>query len=89
MDRWRASAPADQVRDVRAAMRQAFGDWMECIGHKHELHDLARWCPRGMVMPRDAARAASVAAGELAVICATWPRTIDAALSRVGSGLRG
>jgi hypothetical protein len=91
IEAWVTAGPGavERATAVRSAVLLAHADWLHRMQDQYEVRDLAPWCPAGCVLFAPAARTASIAAAELAVVCAVWPRPIDAALRRVIPGLRG
>ncbi len=85
---WLYAAPQECAVLVRYSVLRAFAEWRDLVVTERELHDLVPWAPSGRIEPGAAARAASDAAAELAVVCAVWPRSVDAALRRFSPGLR-
>jgi hypothetical protein len=83
IEAWGVAATEQSACRVRGALVKAHCDWLERVAQPVELHDLAPHALTGLVYATVAARAASAAAAELAILCEIWPRSIDAELRRV------
>ena len=75
--RW---ASPDTMQAVGSAGIAAQRDWLVLVLLPWELHHGApyRRCP--MIFPGAAARAAGIAAAEVAVVCRIWPDSLDEVL---------
>lgn len=85
IETWIRADPALRSCPVREAVRLAYWDWLERMPAERELRDVADFSLSGVIMPTRAAQAASVVAGELAVVCLVFPAPVDAALQRISN----